>query len=223
MDVRSNQPFPEQHQRKTATQDLPEAHKKANMAFENAIHTQSGYARRRQPIHQDMFCDLQNIDDEYWFCDRCQRQIPYHYTDGQKPVAFCNNPIRPQNGADIESGIIPVVSRPAFDGQVIDRRHIGEPRWGVGREMKKIFKRLRVSVPQNCSCNSKLNHLDSFSPEEVEEKMRPQVFAWLEKEAGKRALYFDEEKAEKIFLMAVRRAKRAREKFRNETDPQKLY
>lgn len=222
MDYRSGQQI-QPPPLKTPTGDEMRGNQLDQQKHKHAIKTFSGYAHRYRPLHVDMFCEFEAVDNEYWFCPRCERQIPFSYTDGKMPSAVCNNAPQPKNGADIRSGIVPVVPGPLEEGQKIDRRHFGLPQFGVGSELKKLLKKIGIELPQNCTCNSKLTHLDSFEPEIVSEKMRAQVLAWMAKDASARALYFDAEKAEKILEIAVRRAIRARERFVTETDPTKLF
>jgi hypothetical protein len=207
---------------KTPTGDVPRSNKTDESRHRHQIRTYSGLAHRRQPIHADMFCEYEDVDGEYWFCKRCERKIPAKFTDGKMPSSICNNPPHPKNGKDIVSGLVPVVPGPRKPGEKVERRHIGVPLFGVGSELKKVLKKIGIELPKNCACNSKLTHLDSFEPEVVSENMRTQIFAWMAKDASERALYFDEQKAEKILEIAIRRAVKAREKFYTETDPDKL-
>lgn len=186
---------------------------KARLEYAQARHVQGGYVHRHLPLNLAMFCRYESVNDEYWFCPHCSRRIPKSITNGEEPASICNNPPKPKNGADLENGMARVVPYPNMLGGTVQRANRAEPKYGVGFELKKIFTRLKIAIPPNCKCNSRLQHLNSFDPEIIPLK-EAQVLDWFSEEASSRAIFFDESQAKKILQIAIRRAIKARDKYR---------
>lgn len=189
-----------------------EMNESARLAQTQARHVMGGVVHRHLPISLAMFCNYEDVEDEYWFCPRCKRRIPKNITNGDKPASICNNPPKPTSNADKARGIYGVVPYPDTVGGTVPRMHRTEPKYGVGFELKKIFKRLKIDVPPTCKCNARLDHLNAFNPEAVVLK-EAQILDWFSEEATKRAIFFDEPRAKRILQIAIRRAIKARARY----------
>jgi hypothetical protein len=169
-------------------------------------HTYSGIAYKHMPLHSSMFCSYQDAGPN-WHCPRCERLIAKRLTDGEKPISICNNPDPDAANIDIDS-IVPVQPYIQQAGDVIQRQHRTEPVTGVGHSMLRIFSLLKIHVPTACNCMSRLLYLSTLPVDEVK-KIEPTVLEWLEEEASKRAIFFDETRAKKLLQIAYRHAKKA--------------
>lgn len=178
---------------------------KAALALRTAVQKQRGTAQRYVPIDPAQYCVFVD-DDSNWKCTRCNRRIGKKLTNGQKPYVICTIPPPgpPKDGHDI----LDVKEFSGKTGVPVRRVHRTAPVFGVGFELKKIFKRMQIEMPPACVCNSRASLLNDIGIDETE-KMRDKVLLWFEEEASKRALAYDEEKANKIFTIAVRRARKA--------------
>jgi len=190
-----------------------EMSERARLEHTQARHVLTGHAHRHIPINLAMFCNYEDVNDEYWFCPRCERRVLKSNTNGDKPASICNNPPRPKTGADRERGIQRVVPYAPKLGGIVPRVNRAEPKYGVGFELKKIFNKIKIDVPPGCKCNARLMHLNAFDPEVVPLK-EAQVLDWFSEEATSRAIFFDEPRAKKILQIAIRRAINARDKYR---------
>jgi hypothetical protein len=178
---------------------------KASLALRTAIEKQRGAAHRYVPIDPAQYCVFAD-DEDNWKCERCMRRIDKSLTNGQKPYVICTIP--PDGPPKDGHAILPVKEFSGETGVPVKRNHRTAPVFGVGFELKKIFKRMQIELPPACVCNSRVSLLNDIGIDETE-KIRDKVLLWFEEEASKRALSYDEEKANKIFKIAVRRARKA--------------
>lgn len=171
-----------------------------------ASEAQGGPAFRYIAFDPAQFCRFADNDEaKNWECVNCGRQIDKKTTFGNKPVVICNKPAPPST--EEHGAILPVRDTPNETGGVIPRRHRTAPTYGVGFEMRKIFRRLQIELPRGCVCNSRVMLLNDIGIDEVE-KMRNKIMGWFEEEASKRALLYDESKATKILDISIRRARK---------------
>ena len=167
---------------------------------------QGGPAFRYLAFDPAQFCRFADNDEAAnWECVNCGRQIDKQRTFGNKPVVICNKPAEPST--EEHGAILPIRDTPDGSGGVIPRRHRTAPTYGTGFEMRKIFRRLQIELPRGCSCNSRVMLLNDIGIDEVE-KMRDKIMGWFEDEANKRALPYDEKKANKILDISMRRARK---------------
>lgn len=175
-----------------------------------ASESQGGPAFRYIAFDPAQFCRFADNDEaKNWECVNCGRQIDKKTTFGNKPVVICNKPALPST--EEHGAILPIRDTPNEAGGVIPRRHRTAPTYGVGFEMRKIFRRLQIELPRGCVCNSRVMLLNDIGIDEVE-KMRNKIMRWFEEEASKRALPYDESKATKILDISIRRARKQERK-----------
>jgi hypothetical protein len=172
----------------------------------NASETQSGPAYRYLAFDPAQFCKfVDDTESPNWECALCGRRIAKKQTFGRKPLVMCLNPA-PATPEE-QAAVMPVRGEPQQLGGVVARQHRTAPKFGVGFELKKIFRKIDIELPPRCVCNSRVMLLNDIGLDGVE-KMRDKVLRWFEDEANKRALPYDETKANKILDMAIRRTKK---------------
>lgn len=179
---------------------------RAALARRNMTETQRGQAFRYKPFDPAQFCRFAEATDALnWECVNCGRKIAKRLTGGNKPIVMCNQPVAltPEEKA----ALYPVVLAPNAAGGVVPRRHRTAPTYGVGFELKKIFRRLEIELPAGCVCNSRVMLLNDIGIDETE-KMRDKILQWFEEEASNRALAYNDVKANKILDIAIRRARK---------------
>lgn len=153
-----------------------------------------------------MLCSYDD-DGLNWFCPRCERRIAKRLTEGDKPISVCNNPNLQDTDIDI-NGVYPVRAGLTYAGETVERQHRSEPLVGVGHTMLRMFRLFKISVPASCNCMSRLLYLSTIPVDEVK-KIEVNVLAWLEEEASKRVIFFEQTKAKKLLQIAYRHAKKA--------------
>lgn len=173
----------------------------------NAEEIQYSVARRYKAFDAAQFCVFaEDKDNKNWECANCGRKIAKKVTFGNKPIVVCARP--DTSLAARKENLLKVAPIPKKDEKVVKRRHYTEPTFGVGFELKKILAKLKIELPPNCTCNSRVALLNDVGIDEAEQ-MRDKVMVWFEDEAHKRAIYFDHAKANKVLDIAIRRAKKA--------------
>jgi len=179
---------------------------KTSLALKTAQATQRGVARRYVAIDPAQYCIFgDDATGNNWECERCNRRISKKITNGNKPYVICVKP--PPGPPEDDHMLLPVKSFSGKNPAPIKRVHRTEPVFGVGFELKKIFKRMQIELPPNCVCNSRVSLLNEIGIDEVE-KMRDKILRWFEEDASKRALAYDDERANKILNIAIRRARK---------------
>lgn len=175
------------------------------------IEEQGGVAYRYKNFDPAQFCLFSETEDkQFWECANCKRRIRTSATFGNVPIVMCLNPdVRSAENPDM---VAPVQMAPAHLGEVVERKPLTAPKYGVGFELKKVLLKLQIELPSTCVCNSRAMLLNERQIEEVEE-MRPQIMSWFEDEAHKRAIYFDQVKANKILDIAIRRGHKAKARY----------
>lgn len=185
-----------------------ERHARQREVFEE----QSGVAYQyKGGFDPAQFCVFaKTTDEKFWECANCKRKIKTAATFGNVPIVVC---LKPDKSAAANPEMVsPVKMSPPHLGGVIERVHRGAPKYGVGFELKKVLLKLQIELPSACVCNSRAMLLNERQIEEVED-MRPQIMSWFEDEAHKRAIYFDQAKANKILDIAIRRGRKAKAKY----------
>jgi hypothetical protein len=184
-----------------------ERHARQREVFEE----QSGVAYRYKGFDPAQFCAFSETEDKkFWECANCKRKIKTASTFGNVPIVMCLNPDK--SAAQNPEMVAPVRMSPPELGGVVERSPWAAPKYGVGFELKKVLLKLQIELPPACVCNSRAMLLNERQIEEIEE-MRPQIMAWFEDEAHKRAIYFDQAKANKILDIAIRRGRKAKAKY----------
>ena len=140
------------------------------------------------------------------------------------PFSMCSNPKQAED-------VVSVQATPATTGEAvarINRAHIihkatlrhqtkimlVDAGFGVGAEVKRALRKLRVDVPASCSCNSRLSMLDEWGPELcVEPEYESVALKWLLEEATKRLIPYTEEKGKKLLQVGIRRANKNYAKY----------
>jgi hypothetical protein len=172
-----------------------------------AVEEQGGIAYRYKNYNSAQFCVFPDVEESpHWECTNCKRKISKKVTFGKKPIVMCGNPSK-QEVTEPEK-LQRVVPVPDGLGGVVPRNHRTAPKYGVGFELKKVLRRIKIELPQNCICNSRAMLLNDIGIDEVV-KISDKIMGWFEDEAHKRAIYFDHPKAKKILDIAVRRARKA--------------
>jgi hypothetical protein len=173
----------------------------------NAEEKQGGPAFKYVAFDNAQFCRFADNDEsKNWECVHCGRRIDKKATYGNKPIVICNNPS--PDTPEARAALVPVKDTPDEVGGVVARINRAAPKYGVGFELKKIFRFLHIELPRGCVCNARTMMLNDIGIDDVE-KMRNKIMLWFQEEANNRALAFDETKANKVLSIAIRRARKA--------------
>lgn len=85
------------------------------------------------------------------------------------------------------------------------------PTAGVGTRLKRFLRRLRIELPENCSCNARIEIMDNNGPVWCRDRRR-EIVGWMREDAERKNIQFIPFAARAILDRAIIATRRSQER-----------